>query len=89
MSDTLWLARDADGKADMYSLLTDCPALQADGLVTTVDDAAECVGVYSAEQAEHLFGVQLQPGGCVCGKLNFQPDGPVRLLQRQTLRQIG
>ncbi len=80
----VWLARDADGKACVYSLLTNCPVLQPDGLVTTLDETAECLGVYSAEQAEHLFGVQLRPGAYVVGRLSFQPDGPVTKIQQQT-----
>ena len=84
MADKVWLARDDDGKAYMVSLLTDRPVLQPDGLVTTLDEAAECLGVYSAERAEQLFGVKLQHGECVSGRLSFQTVGRVANMQRQT-----
>lgn len=76
MLDNVWLARDADGEANLYSLHTARPLLTPDGFATTNDEAAECLGAYLPEQAERLFGVTLAPGECVRGTLLFRPASP-------------
>lgn len=79
----VWFARDAKGTQEFYSLLTDRPVLQANGTVTSADEMAECLGVFSETDAKQIFGVELEPGECVCGTLAFTPTQAAQEMQQE------
>lgn len=87
MTETLWLARDADGHANLYTLLTARPVLRSDGMATTAEESAECLGAFPPDVIEPLLGVRLQPGQCVSGTLTFNPDGASQEMPEQAAHE--